>query len=201
MTNLSYLIGATAFICGVAVMATGAGDEGGMPDLNGAVAWLNSPPLSNKSLRGKVVLVNFWTYSCINSLRELPYMKAWASKYKDAGLVVIGVHTPEFGFEKDPANVKNAVSELKVAYPVPIDSNHSIWEAFRNEYWPADYLIDAKGRIRYHHFGEGEYEKSERVIQALLKENGATGVDESIVRIAAEGAEAPPGEDIQSPET
>ena len=201
MTNLFYLIGATAFICGVAVMASGARDEGRSPDFDGAVGWLNSPPLSNKSLRGKVVLVNFWTYSCINSLRELPYMKAWAAKYKDAGLVVIGVHAPEFAFEKDPANVKNAVSELKVAYPVPIDTNHTIWEAFRNEYWPADYFIDAKGRIRYHHFGEGEYEKSERVIQALLKESGATGVDDSIVRISAEGAEAPPGEDVQSSET
>ena len=145
MTKLPYWIGTTALICGVAVIASGAGDEGGMPDLNGAVAWLNSPPLSNKALRGKVVLVNFWTYSCINSLRELPYMKAWAAKYKDAGLVVIGVHAPEFGFEKDPANVKNAVSDLKVAYPIPIDSNHSIWSAFRNEYWPADYFVDAKG--------------------------------------------------------
>ena len=172
-----------------------------MPDLDGAVAWLNSAPLSSKALRGKVVLVNFWTYSCINSLRELPYMKAWAAKYKDAGLVVIGVHAPEFGFEKDPANVKNAVSDLNVAYPVPIDSNHSIWPAFRNEYWPADYFIDAKGRIRYHHFGEGEYEKSERVIQTLLKENGATGLDESTVRITADGAEAPPSDDVRSPET
>ena len=169
MRNLPYLIGATALICGLAVIASGAGDEGGMPDLNGAVAWLNSPPLSNKALRGKVVLVNFWTYSCINSLRELPYMKAWAVKYKDAGLVVIGVHAPEFGFEKAPANVKNAVADLKVPYPVSIDSDHSIWRAFRNEYWPADYIVDAKGRIRYHHFGEGEYEKSERVIQSLLK--------------------------------
>ena len=201
MTKLPYWIRAMVLICGVAVIASGAGDEGGMPDLNGAVAWLNSAPLSSKSLRGKVVLVNFWTYSCINSLRELPYMKAWAAKYKDAGLVVIGVHAPEFGFEKDPANVKNAVSDLKVAYPIPIDSSHSIWSAFRNEYWPADYFVDAKGRIRYHHFGEGEYEKSERVIQALLKENGATGLDGSTVRITADGAEAPPSEDVRSPET
>jgi thiol-disulfide isomerase/thioredoxin len=148
-----------------------------------------------------VVLVNFWTYSCINSLRELPYIRAWAAKYKDAGLVVIGVHSPEFGFEKDPANVKNAVSDLKVTFPVPIDSNQSIWRAFRNEYWPADYFVDAKGRIRYHHFGEGEYAKSERVIQTLLKENGATGLDESTVRMTADGAEAPPSEDVRSPET
>jgi len=187
--------------CGLVTAAPGPEDEGRMPDLNGAVAWLNSAPLTSKALRGKVVLVNFWTYSCINSLRELPYMKAWAAKYKDAGLVVIGVHAPEFGFEKDPVNVKNAVSDLKVAYPVPIDSNHSIWQAFRNEYWPADYFVDAKGQIRYHHLGEGEYEKSERVIQALLKENGATGLDESTVRITADGPEAPPSEDVRSPET
>jgi thiol-disulfide isomerase/thioredoxin len=147
------------------------------------------------------VLVNFWTYSCINSLRELPYLKAWAAKYKDAGLVVIGVHAPEFGFEKDPTNVQNAVSDLSITYPIPIDSNHSIWGAFRNQYWPGDYLVDAKGRIRYHHFGEGEYEKSERIIQALLKENGATGVDESMVHITAGGAEAPPSIDVRSPET
>jgi thiol-disulfide isomerase/thioredoxin len=172
-----------------------------MPELDGAAAWLNSTPLSSKSLRGKVVLVNFWTYSCINSLRELPYVKAWAAKYKDAGLLVIGVHAPEFGFEKDPANVKIAVADLKIPFPVPIDNNHSIWSAFRNEYWPADYIVDAKGRIRYHHFGEGDYEKSERVIQTLLKENGATGLDQSTVRITAGGAEAPPSEDVRSPET
>jgi len=172
-----------------------------MPNLNGALTWLNSAPLSNKELRGKVVLVNFWTYSCINSLRELPYMKAWAARYKDAGMEVIGVHSPEFDFEKDPANVKNAVADLKVPYPVAIDSNHSIWRAFRNNYWPADYFIDAKGRIRYHHFGEGDYIKSERVIQALLKESGAVGLDESTVDIAADGAEAPPSDDVRSPET
>jgi thiol-disulfide isomerase/thioredoxin len=201
MKNLSYLFGATVIICGVAVIASAAGDEGAMPDLDGAVAWLNSPPLSSKALRGKVVLVNFWTYSCINSLRELPYMKAWAAKYKDAGLVVIGVHAPEFGFEKDRANVKNAVFDLKVTYPIPIDSNHSIWSAFRNEYWPADYFIDRKGRIRYHHFGEGEYEKSESVIQELLREDGTAGLNGSPVRVAAAGAEAPPSDDVRSPET
>jgi thiol-disulfide isomerase/thioredoxin len=192
---------AVAVAAGIVAIASARGGEGPLPDFDGATAWLNSAPLSSKGLRGKVVLVNFWTYSCINSLRELPYMKAWAAKYKDAGLVVIGVHAPEFGFEKVPANVKNAVLGLKVAYPVPIDSNHSIWEAFRNEYWPADYFVDAKGRIRYHHFGEGEYVKSERVIQTLLRENGAAGLDESTVRITADGAEAPPGEDVRSPET
>jgi thiol-disulfide isomerase/thioredoxin len=201
MRNFAFGITAAALISGMVAIASGSGDEGRMPDLDGRVAWLNSAPLNSKALRGKVVLVNFWTYSCINSLRELPYMKAWAAKYKDAGLVVIGVHSPEFGFEKDAANVKNAVSTLKIAYPTPIDSNHSIWSSFRNEYWPADYLIDAKGRVRYHHFGEGEYDKSERVIQALLKERGATGLDESLVHITAEGAEAPPSNDVRSSET
>src|SRR4051812_11891933 len=196
MKHLAFWIAASALICGAVAIGSGTADEGRMPDFDGAVGWLNSTPLSNKALRGKVVLVNFWTYSCINSLRELPYMKAWAAKYKDAGLVVIGVHAPEFGFEKDRTNVKNAVIDLNIPYPIPIDSNHAIWEAFRNQYWPADYFMDAKGRIRYHHFGEGEYEKSERVIQALLKENGATGLDESTVRITAEGAEAPPSEDV-----
>jgi thiol-disulfide isomerase/thioredoxin len=201
MKNLAFWSGSAALICGVVAIASGAGDEGRMPDLDGAAAWLNSTPLSSKSLRGKVVLVNFWTYSCINSLRELPYIRAWAAKYKDAGLVVIGVHAPEFGFEKDSANVKNAVSDLRVAFPVPIDSNHSIWSAFRNEYWPADYFVDAKGRIRYHHFGEGEYEKSERVIQELLRENGAAGLNGGAVRITTAGAEAAPSDDVQSPET
>ena len=150
-------------------------NEGPLPNMDGAVAWLNSPPLSREALHGKVVLVNFWTYSCINSLRELPYMKAWAAKYRDAGLIVIGVHAPEFGFEKERANVQNAVRDLNVTYPVAIDSNHRIWDAFNNEYWPADYFIDGNGRIRYHHFGEGDYGESERVIQDLLKANGATG--------------------------
>jgi thiol-disulfide isomerase/thioredoxin len=201
MKNVVHWIGAAAFTCGAIAIAAGAGEERRMPAFYGAVAWLNSAPLSSKALRGKVVLVNFWTYSCINSLRELPYLKAWAAKYKDAGLVVIGVHAPEFGFEKDPANVKVAVSDLNVTYPISIDSNHSIWRAFGNEYWPADYIVDAKRRIRYHHFGEGEYVKSERVIQALLKENGATGLDERTVEIAAEGAEAPSSGDVRSPET
>src|SRR5579871_4892356 len=201
MTKLPNWIRSTVLICGVAVIGFAARDERAMPDLNGAVTWLNSAPLSSKSLRGKVVLVNFWTYSCINSLRELPYMKAWAAKYKQAGLVVIGVHSPEFGFEKDPANVKEAVSSLKVSYPVPIDSSHSIWRAFSNEYWPADYLIDAKGRVRYHHFGEGDYVESERTIQKLLKENGAVGLDHSPMSIIAEIAGAPPSDDERSLET
>ena len=177
------------------------GDEGPMPELGGAVAWLNSAPLSRAPLRGKVVLVNFWTYSCINSLRELPYIKSWATKYKDAGLVVVAVHAPEFGFEKERANVENAVRELNITFAVPIDSYHRIWQAFSNQAWPADYFIDGKGRIRYHHFGEGEYDKSEQVIQELLRENGATGLDAGTVRLSAGGAEAAPSDDVQSPET
>jgi thiol-disulfide isomerase/thioredoxin len=176
-------------------------DEGPMPDLGGAIGWLNSDPLNRKSLRGKVVLVDFWTYTCINSLRPLPYGKSWAAKYKDASLVVIGVHTPEFSFEKERVNVENALRDLKVIYPVAIDSNHRIWQAFNNQYWPAQYLIDGKGRIRYHHFGEGEYGEFERVIQALLKENGATGLDTSTVSVSGDGVEAPAGGNVESPET
>jgi thiol-disulfide isomerase/thioredoxin len=179
---------------------TGAA-ESTMPALDGAVAWLNSGPVTSESLRGKVVLVDVWTYSCINSLRQLPYIQGWAAKYKDAGLVVIGVHTPEFAFEKDQANVQRAVTALQVAYPVPMDNNYRIWQAFSNEYWPADYLIDAKGRIRYHHFGEGEYGETERMIQQLLKETGATGVNPGPVIDTASGIEAPPSRDVRSPET
>jgi thiol-disulfide isomerase/thioredoxin len=176
-------------------------DQGHLPDLRGAVAWLNSAPLSAKSLRGKVVLVNIWTYSCINSLRPLPYVKSWAAKYKDAGLVSIGVHTPEFSFEKEQANVERALRDLNVTYPVAMDSGYRIWQAFNNQYWPAFYLIDGRSRIRYHHFGEGEYRECERVIQELLKENGATGLNDSVVSISATGVEAAPGQDVQSPET
>ncbi|MGA7219807.1 MAG: cytochrome c biogenesis protein DipZ [Candidatus Sulfotelmatobacter sp.] len=178
------------------------GDEGPMPDLSGAVAWLNSPPLTAKSLKGKVVLIDFWTYSCINCLRALPYVEGWAEKYKDAGLVVIGVHTPEFAFEKDRGNVEKAVRDLKVSYPVAIDSNYAIWKAFNNEYWPAHYFIDGKGRIRYHHFGEGEYGESERVIRELLKENGAQLASSGVIAVSGAGAEAAPdAADRSSPET
>jgi thiol-disulfide isomerase/thioredoxin len=176
-------------------------NEGPMPELSGAIGWLNSAPLSSKSLRGKVVLVDFWTYTCINSLRPLPYVKSWEAKYSDAGLVVIGVHTPEFSFEHQPVNVENAVHDLKVTYPVAIDSNYRIWQAFNNQYWPAQYLVDTKGRIRYHHFGEGEYGEIERVIQELLKENGATALDGRSAIASAEGVEAPPSGDDGSPET
>jgi cytochrome c biogenesis protein CcdA/thiol-disulfide isomerase/thioredoxin len=177
-------------------------DEGPMPELSGAVAWLNSPPLTREQLRGKVVVIDFWTYSCINCLRALPYTEGWYAKYKDAGLVVIGVHTPEFAFEKERSNVEQAVRDLKITYPVAIDSNYKIWQAFNNEYWPAHYFIDGKGRIRHHHFGEGEYDESERVIQELLRENGAQSLADGTINVTANGAEAAPDlQDTRSPET
>jgi cytochrome c biogenesis protein CcdA/thiol-disulfide isomerase/thioredoxin len=177
-------------------------DEGPMPELSGAVAWLNSPPLTREQLRGKVVVIDFWTYSCINCLRALPYTEGWYAKYKDAGLVVIGVHTPEFAFEKERSNVEQAVRDLKITYPVAIDSNYKIWQAFNNEYWPAHYFIDGKGRIRHHHFGEGEYDESERVIQELLRENGAKSLADGTINVTANGAEAAPDlQDTRSPET
>jgi cytochrome c biogenesis protein CcdA/thiol-disulfide isomerase/thioredoxin len=144
--------------------------EGSMPPLAGAVAWLNSPPLTREQLRGKVVLVDIWTYGCYNCRNALPYVREWHRKYKDQGLVVVGVHSPEFAYEKNIDNVKRAVDELQVSFPVAIDNDHAIWRAFNNRYWPAHYFIDAQGRIRFHHFGEGEYEKSEQVIRQLLQE-------------------------------
>jgi len=170
--------------------------------LDGAIGWLNSDPLSRKSLRGKVVLVNFWTYTCINSLRPLPYVQAWSAKYKDAGLVVIGVHTPEFSFEHAPKNVEDAVRNLNVIFPVAIDSKYGIWQSFHNQAWPAQYLVDAKGRIRYHHFGEGDYGEIERVIQELLKENGANGLASDTISVTGVGIEAAPDwAEERSPET
>jgi cytochrome c biogenesis protein CcdA/thiol-disulfide isomerase/thioredoxin len=177
-------------------------DEGPMPDIPYDIEWLNSKPLTRGSLRGKVVVVDFWTYSCINCLRSLPYVEAWYAKYKDSGLVVIGVHTPEFAFEKERANVEKAVRDLKITYPVAIDSNYKIWQAFNNNYWPAHYFIDGKGRIRYHHFGEGEYDESERAIQELLRENGATGLSAGTVSVSASGVQAAPSNaNALSPET
>jgi cytochrome c biogenesis protein CcdA/thiol-disulfide isomerase/thioredoxin len=176
--------------------------EGQLPPLSGAVQWLNSPPLTAEGLRGKVVLIDFWTYSCINCLRTLPYVEAWAAKYKDQGLVVIGVHSPEFAFEKDVGNVRQAVHDLKITYPVAIDSNYAIWRAFNNEYWPAEYFVDAEGRIRHHHFGEGDDARSEQVIQQLLTEAGHGSVPGSMVAVAGQGVEAAADfDDIESPET
>jgi cytochrome c biogenesis protein CcdA/thiol-disulfide isomerase/thioredoxin len=172
-----------------------------MPDLSGAVAWLNSPPLNRDQLKGHVVLVDFWTYSCINCLRSIPYVRAWAERYKDSGLIVIGVHTPEFAFEKDLDNVRRAVNELKISYPVALDNDYKIWKAFNNSYWPADYLVDATGHIRFHHFGEGKYDESEQQIQDLLKEHNGQLTVNGLVKVAATGAEAPPDSDVESPET
>ena len=176
--------------------------EGTLPSLDGAVQWLNSPPLTAASLKGKVVLVDFWTYSCINCLRALPYVKAWADKYRAAGLVVIGVHAPEFAFEKDIGNVRRAVADLKIDYPVAIDNNYAIWRAFGNEYWPAHYFIDAQGNIRHHHFGEGDYQESEQVIRDLLTQAGAHNLPGGFVTDTATGAEAAPDMSaMESPET
>ncbi|MGF6088248.1 cytochrome c biogenesis protein DipZ [Pseudomonas sp. 18173] len=176
--------------------------EGNLPSLEGAVQWLNSPPLDAQALKGKVVLVDFWTYSCINCLRSLPYVKAWAEKYRDQGLVVIGVHAPEFAFERDVNNVTKAMKDLGINYPVAIDNEFRIWRAFNNEYWPAHYFADAQGRIRYHHFGEGEYAESERVIQQLLREAGAAKVADGLISAKADGVQmAPDNSEVQSPET
>ena len=176
--------------------------EGTFPSLAGATQWLNSPPLSTESLRGKVVLVDFWTYSCINCIRTLPYVRGWADKYKDHGLVVIGVHAPEFAFEKNPANVAKAVKDLGVDYPVALDNDYAIWKGFHNEYWPAHYFIDAQGRIRHHHFGEGNYRQSEDVIRQLLTEAGQKNLPGGYVRDDHRGVEAAASNDpTRSPET
>jgi thiol-disulfide isomerase/thioredoxin len=163
--------------------------EGPMPSFARADAWLNSRPLSTQELRGKVVLVDFWTYTCINWRRTLPYLRAWAEKYRDHGLVIVGVHTPEFTFEQNVDNVRRAAQEQDVDYPIALDSDYAIWSAFDNHYWPAVYLVDARGRIRHQQFGEGNYEQLERVIQQLLAESGKTGFDRAPVRPDARGAE------------
>src|SRR5277367_1136054 len=178
------------------------GHEGSLPSLDGAVKWLNSPPLTREQLKGKVVLVDFWTYSCINCLRSIPYVEAWSEKYKNDGLVVIGVHTPEFAFEKDHKNVEKALADLKITYPVAIDSNYAIWKAFNNQYWPAHYFIDANGSIRYHHFGEGKYDESEQVIQELLREKNSNLKTGGLVQVAGSGSQAEADfKDVGSPET
>jgi thiol-disulfide isomerase/thioredoxin len=196
-------IGVFAIVAGLvgAVLFSQSQRPAAMPELNGAVGWLNSDPLTAKSLRGKVVLVNFWTYTCINSLRPMPYVKSWAAKYKDAGLVVIGVHTPEFSFEHERPNVEWATRTFNIGFPVAIDSDYNIWQAFHNEAWPAQYIVDGKGEIRQRHYGEGEYVEMERVIQKLLKENGATSIDENVVPVSGIGIEAAPSNDERSPET
>ena len=162
--------------------------EGSLPSMAGATGWLNSPPLDVEGLRGKVVLVDFWTYSCINCLRAMPYVREWAERYRDHGLVVIGVHAPEFAFERNLGNVQRAVKDLKVTYPVAIDNDFAIWRGFNNKYWPAHYFIDAQGRIRAHHFGEGNYAQSEQIIRRLLREAGHTLPGEDAATVAARAA-------------
>jgi thiol-disulfide isomerase/thioredoxin len=165
--------------------------EAELGSLGSATGWLNSEPLTAAGLRGKVVLVQFWTYSCINWLRTLPYVRAWADKYKDQGLVVIGVHSPEFGFEKNVDNVRWAAKDMRVDYPIALDNDFAIWRAFKNQYWPALYFVDAEGRIRHHKFGEGDYAQSERMIQQLLAEAGGRGIGPELVAVQGRGAEAP----------
>ncbi|HEX6741053.1 MAG TPA: cytochrome c biogenesis protein DipZ [Sphingomicrobium sp.] len=176
--------------------------EGRLPPLDGLGPWFNGAPLTGEQLKGKVVVIDFWTYSCINCLRSLPYVKAWDDKYRKDGLVVIGVHAPEFAFEREPANVARAIRDLGIRYPVALDNQYRLWGALDNHYWPAHYFVDAEGRIRYHHFGEGDYEGSERVIRQLLAEAGRAPKDGGMVRASATGAEAAAAiRDIQSPET
>jgi cytochrome c biogenesis protein CcdA/thiol-disulfide isomerase/thioredoxin len=174
-----------------------------MPPISGATQWFNSPPLTNEMLRGKVVLVDFWTYSCINCLRTLPYLKAWNEKYRDQGLVIIGVHAPEFAFEKDARNVEQAIHDLGITYPVAMDNQFTIWNAYKNQYWPAHYLVDSKGNIRHQHFGEGAYQETEQMIQALLKEahQGVLAMNDGLVQVAGTGATAAAAAVVRSPET
>jgi methionine-S-sulfoxide reductase len=175
--------------------------EGPMPPLTGATGWLNSKPLTREGLRGKVVVVDFWTYSCINCLRAMPYINQWYAHYKDAGLVVIGVHSPEFKFEKDTANVRQAIDKHQLKYPIALDSDHAIWNAFNNRFWPAHYFIDAKGQIRGHQFGEGKYAKQERTIRQLLTEAGAKDLPEPLDDAAGEGVSAAASATVDSHET
>jgi thiol-disulfide isomerase/thioredoxin len=176
--------------------------EGHLPGFDGATGWLNSPPLAASDVGGKVVLVDFWTYTCINWLRTLSYVRAWGEKYHDRGLVTVGVHTPEFPFEQDVANVRQAAKDMRISYPIAIDSGYRVWRAFSNHYWPAVYIADAQGRIRHHQFGEGRYEECERVIQQLLREAGSAAIDDALVSVAADGFEAQADwTNLASPET
>jgi thiol-disulfide isomerase/thioredoxin len=176
--------------------------EGHLPALDGATGWLNSAPLTPEDLRGKVVLVDFWTYTCINWLRTLGYVRAWHEKYKDRGLVVVGVHTPEFPFERDVDNVRWAAQNMRVEYPIALDPDYAVWQAFANHYWPAVYIADAEGRIRHHQFGEGGYEEAEMVIQELLREAGGDEASDHLVSVTPEGFEAQADwASLESPET
>ena len=175
--------------------------EGHFPSLGGATDWVNSPPLNPEDLRGKVVVVDFCTYTCINWLRSLPYVRAWARAYEDRGLVVIGVHTPEFSFEHDLENVRRALKELGVTYPVALDNDYAVWDAFANNYWPALYFIDAQGRIRHQRFGEGDYERSEIIIQQLLRDAGSEDLSDELAPVDPRGPEvAADWDNLESPE-
>ena len=176
--------------------------EGRLASFDGATGWLNSDPLTPEGLRGRVVLVDFWTYTCINWLRTLPYVKAWDAKYRDQGLTVVGVHTPEFGFERTVDNIVAQSRVFGVEYPVAIDSDYGVWRAFANHFWPAVYIADGEGRIRHHHFGEGEYAQTEMVIQQLLLDAGAKDLDQGLVEVEPQGLEvAADWRTLQSPET
>jgi thiol-disulfide isomerase/thioredoxin len=176
--------------------------EGRLASFEGATGWLNSEPLTPEGLRGRVVLVDFWTYTCVNWLRTLPYVRAWATKYRDAGLTIVGVHTPEFGFERDVDNIVKQSRVFGVEYPIAIDSEYGVWRAFANHFWPAVYIADGAGRIRFHHFGEGEYAMTEMVVQQLLRDGGAAGVDQDLVMVDPEGLEvAADWRTLQTPET
>ena len=195
------VIALTPLVSAKVALAASLLPDRAVQSLDGETKWLNSPPLTAESLRGKVVLVDFWTYSCINWRREFPYVRAWFDKYKSQGLVVIGVHSPEFAFEKNVDNIRRAVKDIGVGYPVVIDSDHRIWRAFGNQYWPALYFIDAKGKIRAHQFGEGDYARSERIIQQLLSEAGSPATNSDLVVVDAQGAEAAADwKNLQSPE-
>jgi thiol-disulfide isomerase/thioredoxin len=184
-----------------ALHGMGAATDRGLSALRGATTWVNSRPLTAEGLRGKVVLVDFWTYTCINWLRTLPYVRAWAEKYKGRRLVMIGVHTPEYGFEHDLENVRRAVQEMRVDYPIAVDNDYAIWNGFDNEYWPALYFIDVKGVIRHHQFGEGEYDEAEEMIQKLLAEAGVGGIEPDKVTPDARGIEvAADWDNLRSPE-
>jgi thiol-disulfide isomerase/thioredoxin len=192
---------------GGAMMSNKSGEgapviEGDMPELKGATTWLNSQPLTKAALKGKVVVIDFWTYSCINCLRALPYINAWYERYKASGLVIIGVHSPEFDFEKDSANVRMAIGKFGIKYPVAMDSDMALWNAFHNQFWPAHYFIDANGKIRGHHFGEGKYARSERTIRQLLTEAGVKNLPEPLDDAAGTGISAASDtENVGSPET
>jgi thiol-disulfide isomerase/thioredoxin len=176
--------------------------EGELPSLDGATGWLNTEPLTPASLRGRPVVVEFWTFTCINWLRTLPYVRAWSEKYRDDGLVVLGVHTPEFEVERDLANIRRATEAMRIDFPIAADSEYRVWRAFDNQYWPALYFADADGRIRHHRFGEGEYDNSELVIQQLLAAAGARDVSTELAAVNPTGIEAEADwEDLRSPET